>query len=95
MERTKEDEPRTSSCRIVMIGPNSSDSNCPKVAGVPSATNLCKSAKLNASSQRRFAEILSTRLERCGGRGVAHRTKAETDSKVYWLNLGLLGFLLI
>lgn len=55
------DKPRTSCCRMVMMGPKSSDSNCPRVAGVPSATNLCQKTKPNRVESARVREVFSTK----------------------------------
>jgi hypothetical protein len=76
---------------MVMIGPNSSLSNVLRLAGLPSATNLKRriGKGIDRSSVGRTSEKGLKRRER------AYLINAETDSNVYWLNLGLLGFRLM
>jgi hypothetical protein len=70
---------------MVMIGPNSSLSNVLRLAGLPSATNL----------KRRIGKGIDRSEKGLKRRERAYLINAETDSNVYWLNLGLLGFRLM
>lgn len=80
--KTKGENSLTSCCRIAWKGGKRAASNSGRVAGLPAVM------KLRATSR-------DQQIARPAGRERTHRTRAEMLSNVKWLNMGLLGFLLI